>query len=134
MQADQPLGDLPQSFRHEQQQLLAAGITTWIELSNLNDNQLSRIARSGLVTARNLKRLRGMAALVCELNLAAADAALLMHSGLATVSALAAASPQDVVQQTGRLERQLHSGLRPVIDLATAHRWIKLARNRQLGN
>ena len=29
MQVDQPLGDLPQSFRDEQALLVAAGITTW---------------------------------------------------------------------------------------------------------
>ena len=133
MQADQPFGSLPASFRHEQTQLLAAGITTWKALMEMEETQLSRVIK-GQATARNLKRLRGMAALVCELNLAAADAALLLHAGLGTVGALAASDPQTIVRQTGRLERQLNSGRPPVVDLATAHRWIELARNRQLKN
>lgn len=133
MQADQPFGSLPASFRHEQTQLLAAGITTWRELRDLKEIQLSKVVK-GQATARNLKRLRGMANLVCDLDLAAADAALLMHAGLATVTALAATDPQSIVQQTGRLERQLNIGRPPVVDLATAQRWIQLARNRQLKN
>ncbi|OUW49427.1 MAG: hypothetical protein CBD47_01835, partial [Synechococcus sp. TMED187] len=65
---------------------------------------------------------------------APADAALLMHAGLATVAALSAASPQDVVTRTGRLERQLRSGRPPVVDLAVAQRWIKAAQAWQPRN
>ena len=35
-------------------------------------------------SARNLKRLRAIAAMVCDLDLAPQDAALLMHAGIAT--------------------------------------------------
>jgi len=100
----------------------------------LNDLDLSRLARSGRATARNLKRLRGMADLVCCLNLAPADAALLMHAGIATVPALAAATPQVVVTRTGRLERQLRSSRPPVVDLAVARRWIDAAQRWQPPN
>lgn len=129
-----PIGDLPQSFRDEQRQLDAEGITTWGELRALTDLELSRLARSGRATARNLKRLRGMADLVCCLNLAPADAALLMHAGIATVPALAAATPQVVVNRTGRLERQLRSRRAPVVDLAVARRWIVAAQRWQPSN
>ena len=134
MQVDQPLGDLPQSFRDEQALLVAAGITTWSALKRLEDQDLNRLAKGGLATTRNLKRLRGMAALVCDLDLELADAALLIHSGLATAAALAAASPQDVVHQTGRLQRQLNNHRQSSVDLAMANRWIQLARTRQLQN
>ena len=129
-----PIGNLPQSFRDEHRQLMADGITTWGELQALSDLDLSRIARSGLATARNLKRLRGMAELVCCLNLAPADAALLMHAGIATVPALAAATPQVLVTRTGRLERQLRSSRPPVVDLAVARRWIHAAQRWQPSN
>lgn len=129
-----PLHDLPQSFRYEQRELETAGINTWGALLDLSDLQLSRLCRSGRATARNLKRLRGMAELVCNLELAPADAALLMHSGIATISALAASSPQDVVLRTGRLERQLRAGRPPVVDLVVARRWIRTAQAWQPKN
>ncbi|MGC6482830.1 MAG: DUF4332 domain-containing protein [Synechococcus sp.] len=129
-----PLRNLPQSFRDEQPILKAAGITTWGDLLTLSDQQLSQLSRSGRASARNFKRLRGMASLVCHLELAPADAALLMHAGIATISALATASPHDVVTRTGRLERQLRSGRPAVVDLAVARRWILAAQAWQLRN
>lgn len=134
MTSASPLQELPQSFRDEQKALEAAGITTWGALLALSDLQLSQLSRSGRTTARNFKRLRGIAALVCHLKLAPADAALLMHAGIATVSALAAASPQDVVTRTGRLERQIRSGRPAVVDLAVARRWILAAQAWQPRN
>ena len=129
-----PLNTLPQSFRHEQKELEAAEIGTWGQLQDLDDLQLSKLCRSGRASARNLKRLRGMADLVCNLDLAPSDAALLMHAGIATVAALASASPQDMVTRTGRLERQLRSGRPPVVDLVVARRWIQSAQAWQTRN
>lgn len=94
MSSESPLQELPQSFRDEQRELVAAGIDTWGALQQLSDHQLSQLSRRGRASARNFKRLRGMAELVCCLDLAPADAALLMHAGLATVAALSAASPR----------------------------------------
>ena len=127
-----PLRDLPQSFRREQQELDEAGIDDWQQLRDLDDAQLSRLARSGRASPRNLKRLRAIAGLVCDLNLAPPDAALLMHAGIASKAALATSTPERVVQQTGRLERSLGTGRPAVVDLATACRWIQ--RARQPGN
>ena len=126
------LPDLPQSFRREQQELDAAGINDWRQLRDLDEAQLSRLARSGRASPRNLKRLRAIAGLVCDLDLAPPDAALLMHAGIASRAALAATTPERVVQQTGRLERSLGTGRPAVVDLATARRWIH--RARQPGN
>ena len=99
---------------------------------DLSDQELSRLVRTGRSSARNLHRLRGMATLVCELELAPQDAALLMHAGIATSSALASCTPERLVRQTGRLERSLGSGRRAVVDLTVAQHWIK--RARQLTN
>jgi len=126
--------DLPASFRDEQRELEKAGICSWPELRALDEQSLSRLARSGRATARNLRRLQGIAVLVCDLELTPPDAALLMHAGLATVTALAAASPQELVTRTGRLERQLRSGRPPVVDLVVAQRWIQRARRWQPTN
>ena len=124
--------DLPQSFRREQRELEQAGLDQWEQLSDLSDIQLSRLCRSGQASARNLKRLRAIAAMVCDLDLAPQDAALLMHAGIATRAALAGATPERLVHQTGRLERSLGTGRPAVVDLSTARRWI--ARARQPSN
>ena len=67
--------DLPQSFRREKQELDRAGIHRWSSIRALTDLQLSQLARSGQASPRNLKRLRGMADLVCGLELPPQDAA-----------------------------------------------------------
>ena len=124
--------ELPQSFRREQQELDRAGINRWSTIRGLTDLELSQLARSGQASARNLKRLRGMANLVCGLNLPPQDAALLMHAGIATPAALAACSPERLVRQTGRLERSIGTGRPAVVDLRVASDWIQ--RARQLAN
>ena len=120
--------DLPQSFRREQRELEQAGLDQWEQLRDLSDIQLSRLCRSGQASARNLKRLRAIAAMVCDLDLAPQDVALLMHAGIASRGALAGATPERLVQQTGRLERSLGTGRPSVVDLSTARRWIARAR------
>ena len=120
MKPDDQLHELPQNLRHERDALQDAGLNTWGQVRQLDEIRISRLAASGRASARNLKRVRGMAELVCDLDLAPADAALLMHAGLATVAAIAGSTPQDVVNRTGRLERQLRSGRPPVVDLAVA--------------
>ena len=134
MKPEDPLQDLPQSMRDELKQLLTSGITTWGELQALDDLQISRLAASGRASARNLRRLKGMADLACGLDLAPQDAALLMHAGLATVTAIARSTPQELINRTGRLERQLRSGRPSVVNLALARRWIIRARERQNTN
>ena len=124
--------DLPQSFRREKQELDRAGINRWSTIRALTDLELSQLARSGQASPRNLKRLRGMANLVCDLNLPPQDAALLMHAGIATPTALAACSPERLVRQTGRLERTLGTKRPAVVDLQVASDWIQ--RARQLAN
>ena len=134
MNGNAPLNALPQGFRDEQRDLKQAGITNWCELRELTDQNLSRLVATGRSTARNLKRLRGIAELVCCLELAPADAALLMHAGFATVAAIAISSPQEITNRTGRLERQLGSSRAPVVDLAIAKQWILMAKARQTTN
>ena len=124
--------DLPQSFRREKQELDRAGINRWSTVCALTDIELSQLARSGQASARKLKRPRGMAALVCGLDLPPQDAALLMHAGIATPAALAACTPERLVRQTGRLERSLGTKRPAVVDLRVAGDWIR--RARQLAN
>ena len=73
-----------------------------------------------------------MSDFVCRLDLSPQDAALLMHAGIATPSALAACTPERLVRQTGRLERILGTKRPAVVDLRLAGDWIR--RARQLAN
>ena len=120
--------DLPQSFRQERIDLEQAGINSWEALRDLEDLQLSPLVRSGRSSPRNLHRLRGIATLVCDLDLAPQDAALLMHAGIASRRALADCTPEQLVRQTGRLQRSLGINRPGSVDLPKAKAWIHQAR------
>ena len=134
MRSGKPIESLPRNFHFEVQELLERGINTWESLREINDEELFLLARNGLATARNLQRLRGMATLICEINLSQSEAALLMHAGVVTINALSALTPQELLQKTGRLERQLNTGREPVVDLKKANFWIQSAKSRQILN
>ena len=120
--------DLPESFRQERIDLETAGIRSWEALRDLDDLQLSRLVRNGRSSPRNLNRLRGIATLVCEMDLAPQDAALLMHAGIASRRALADCTPEQLVRQTGRLQRSLGIARPGSVDLPMAKAWIQQAR------
>ncbi len=122
---------LPTNYRDEQKQLFEAGVSTWRELKDLEDQRIYQLVKEGRSTTLNLRRLRGIAELVCEIDLAPQDAALLMHSGLATISSLSTATPQEIVTKTGRLERKLKNGRNHLVGLKKANNWITKAKARQ---
>ena len=69
-----------------------------------------------------------MATLICEINLSQPEAALLLHAGIPSVKVLASLTPQEVLQKTGRLERQLNTGKKSCLDLSKALNWIKIEK------
>ena len=115
---------LPPNFKVEKKALVDIGIKSWNDLKFLNDEQINLLIKTGLSTQRNLKRARGIAQLICDLKLEPSDAALLMHAGFATVTALASATPQEVLIKTGRLERQLLNRHHHLMDLPKANKLI----------
>ncbi|WP_320667797.1 DUF4332 domain-containing protein [Prochlorococcus sp. MIT 1307] len=125
---EKPLNDLPQHFHEEEKQLRALGIHNWLSLNSLKEEELLILAQKSRATTRNLKRLRGMARLICEINLSQSEAALLLHAGIASTKALASLTPQELIRKTGRLERQLNTGKEPFVDLPKAQKWIKIAK------
>tara|TARA_B100000700_G_C14699947_1_gene694017 strand:- start:209 stop:613 length:405 start_codon:yes stop_codon:yes gene_type:complete len=134
LNSKKPLDSLPKNFHEEERLLRLKGINSWKSLMNLQDKEINEIAQKGLATSRNLKRLRCIAILVTEIDLSPGDAALLMHSGVASIEALTALTPQELLTKTGRFERQLHTGRKAVVDLKKAHFWIQKAKNRQITN
>ena len=118
---------LPASARREQRLLEAAGIRSWAQLAALAEPQLQQLALAG-ASAVTLQRLRGQARLLLEVGLEPAEAALLLHAGIPDRRSLASADPEQLWQQTGRLQRRLTGEQVPAPDRATLQRWIQRAR------
>lgn len=124
----QPLGALPAHFRREQQQLDAAGISSWNALAALSDASLRQLGRQGGASENRLIKLRGQARLVVEVGLKPNEAALLLYAGIADRAGLANSDPHQLQRAMGRLQRNLTGQAVPLLDLATLHRWIQQAR------
>ena len=123
---------LPQNFSEEEKQLAINGIKSWNELVLLKDNELFSLTRSSLSTSRNLIMLRGMAVLICALDLSPHEAALLMHSGIASIRALAESTPQEVINKTSKFERRLNTYRLPIININKVAYWIDSAKRYQM--
>jgi predicted RecB family nuclease len=122
------LGPLPKHFQKEEKVLQQSGVTSWEQLATLSDAQLRQLSSQGGALERQLRKLRGQAQLVAELELQPHEAALLLYAGIASSRGLAQASPQQLLTQLGRLERSL-TGMAPArIDATTVRRWIQRAQ------
>jgi hypothetical protein len=86
------------------------------------------LAAPGGASEQRLRLLRGQAQLVAGLGLEPEVAALLLHAGIASPAALAAANPQQLLVQVGRLQRRLLGRAAPAITLAAVQGWIVQAR------
>lgn len=111
---------------------MAAGLNDWRRLAELSDEDLQHLVTSTGVSAQRLRLLRGQARLVQVVGLAPAEAALLLHAGIASPAGLAAANPQQLLVQVGRFQRGLMGRAAPAIHLADVQAWI--ARARQATN
>lgn len=125
--ADQQPLRLPAHFAYEQRRLEEAGIRSWQQLAALDDHQLRPLA-GPIASEQRLSLLRGQARLVSEAQLEPAVAALLLHAGIDGCSSLAAADPQALLVQVGRLQRRLLGAKAPPVNLATVQGWILRAR------
>ena len=122
------MGPLPKHFQKEEKVLRQNGVTSWEELAALSDAQLRVLSSQGGALERQLRKLRGQAQLVVELELEPHEAALLLYAGIASSRGLAEASPQQLLTRLGRLERSL-TGMAPArIDASTVRRWIQRAQ------
>jgi hypothetical protein len=119
---------LPAHAAAEARLLEHNGITSWPSLAALDDRQLQRLAGQGGSSEPTLRRLRGQARLVATVGLEPAQAALLLHAGIADAHGLARANPQQLWVQTGRLQRRLTGQAVAPPDLATLQGWIARAR------
>ncbi len=128
MVINKPLINLPKNFNFEEKKLISEGIDSWFLLKELSDGDLVELAQTSLATQRNLKSLRSMSTFICDIDLSQSEAALLIHSGIPTIKALASLTPQELIHKIGRLERLLNTGRNPLIDIPKALSWIKNAK------
>ena len=122
------LKNLPKSFYQEEKILLSNNIKTWDSLLSISDEQINHLIYGTLGSVRNLKRLKCIAYFICTLDIQFKEAALLMHSGLASNNAISHLTPQELVQKTGRFERILRTERIPIINLEKAHFIIEKAK------
>ena len=66
--------------------------------------------------------------MVCGVGLEPEVAALLLHAGIANPAGLAAANPQQLLVQVGRLQRVLLGRAAPATTLTMVQGWINQAR------
>jgi hypothetical protein len=97
-------------------------------MATLDSERLRRLASASPGSESRLVRLRGQARLVVAVELAPAEAALLLHAGVGDASALAEANPEDLRRQVGRLQRRLIGSALPPPSLATLRCWILKAQ------
>ena len=121
---------LPRQFQREEAVLQQHGVGSWADLAALPDSELLALSRRGGALERQLRKLRGQAQLITDLELEPHEAALLLYAGIASSQGLAAASPQQLITQLGRLERSLLGMAPPRVDAATVRRWIQRAQAR----
>jgi hypothetical protein len=119
---------LPAHFKKEEKVLQEAGCTSWPLIAALSDQQLDQLSRRGGALERQLRKLRGQAQLVVELDLEPYQAALLLYAGIASSRGLAQSSPQQLITQLGRLERSL-TGMAPArVQPSDVRAWISRAQ------
>ena len=119
---------LPKNLQGEGKLLHDRKIITWGQIALISDELINKIVETSLCSEKNFKRLRCIAKLICEINVSQSVAALLMHSGISSYKALRSLTPQELLEKTGRFERRLGTGRRPVIDLKKANLLIKKAK------
>jgi hypothetical protein len=125
-----PTFALPPHFAAEARRLAEAGITSWQQLADLDAPALRQLGRAGGASEARLLRLQGQARLLLALELPPADAALLLHAGIATPAGLAQADPHRLLQQIQRLQRRLMGPNAPLLDLVTLRLWMRRAERR----
>ena len=129
MKTQTPLDYFPKNFQDEVAVIKASGIGSWDEIALIEDIKIRELSRRSKATERNLTRIRGIARLVYLLQVSYSEAALLLHAGIPSVEAILKHNSSEIVHKTGRLERQLQTKRKPIIDISKASSFIKKAKD-----
>jgi hypothetical protein len=120
---DHPFTPAP-AYRQELAILRRQGLASWEAVAALSLPAIRKLGGHSPGSEARLIRLRGQARLVVEVDLAPAEAALLLHAGVADRRGLAEADPHGLHRQVGRLQRGLTGRAMAPISLVTVRAWI----------
>ena len=126
--------ELTASFKKEETHLRKKGINTWNEIKILTDRDVFELVGEGSGSLRNFRCLRCIAAFVCDLDIQQDEAALLMHSGIPSVKALAKSYPETIHIKVTRLENILGTNGSPKTSLKKIMQWINKAKGKNLSS
>ena len=121
---------LAASFKKEETHLRKKGINTWNEIKALTDRDVFELVGKGCGSIRNFRCLRCIATFICDLDIQQDEAALLMHSGIPTVKALAKSYPEAIHIKVTRLETILGTTGSPKTSLKKIRQWINKAKEK----
>ncbi len=124
--------NLPSHFRPEEKVLNSIGIYTWEELKCLTDKELNQITVRKTCSNHNLNKLRGIAVLICELNISLQDAAILLYIGISSLKTLTKYTPVEILRKIGRLERNLGAADLNAFNYQKIHDLILFAKSKQI--
>ncbi len=119
------------SFNKEKLELEKQGIASWESIKNLSNKDIQELIIKRHLSNRNLNCLRCIAIFICDLNLLQEEAALLIHSGIASIDSLAKLTPTEVYSRTKRLEILLGIIPTSISSLSKANKWIQKAKDFQ---
>ena len=134
MESNHLLHGLPNNFKEEERVLCNKGIKTWIQLRRLTNQDINELIKASKCTYKNLNNLRAIGTLICDINLSQKEASLLIHSGIASVKALANSTPNEIIRKIEKLERLLKIDNSSKIKISLAKEWINKAKGRQITN
>ena len=121
---------LTASFKKEETHLRKKGINTWNEIKVLTDRDVFKLVGEGSGSIRNFRCLRCIATFICDLDIQQDEAALLMHSGIPSVKALAKSYPEAIHIKVTRLEAILGTTGSPKTSLKKISQWINKAKEK----
>ena len=119
---------LTASFKKEETLLRKKGINTWNKIKALTDRDVFELVEEGSGSIRNFRCLRCIATFICDLDIQQDEAALLMHSGIPSVKALAKSYPEAIHFKVTRLETILGTTGSPKTSLKKIRQWINKAK------
>ena len=130
MDNNKEFNKLTASFKKEETLLREKGINTWNQIKFLTDKDVFELVGKGCGSIRNFRCLRCIATFICDLDLQQDEAALLMHSGIPSVKALANSYPEAIHTKVTRLETILGTSETPKTNLKKIIQWINKAKDK----
>ena len=126
--------EMPPHLKGETEKLILEGMDSWKKIREITDKDIHLLMKRRNCSKRNIVFLRGIANLICNIEINQSEASLLMHAGISSINVISKMTPEELIKRTSRLERQLNTGKLASINIEKANSWISAARARQIQN